>query len=241
MPVHVGDRAVTRTPLRPTGRIEVAGQLYDARSEREFIDAGVACIILRGEFRNLIVRPVQPEDSAPSLEKIGQPIDTHIFERTAKEVEEAHRRSENERLAPWQRWVSGLISAMSLGGAFGIGSATMAWLLGKFGDQGSEPKMVALLLGLITLIGIVWGLFLFIIQYEILPILSVVLDEELRPSFIVVFCGLVGTVIGAWPSRPDMHWNELIVPGLIGAIAGFVVGIPIAGMVQMVMRKPMQR
>lgn len=242
MSVHIGDRAITRTPLRPMGRVEVGGQLYDARSEREFIDANVPCLILRGEFRNLIVRPLSNDEPTPELPNMGQALPGHIFERTAGEVAEAHRRSENERMAPWQRLTAGIIAAASLGGAFGIGASTMAWLLGKFGEQGSDPAHVALMLGVTTLTGISWALFLFMVQYIIMPIVSILFVtlkvgvEELRPSFIVVFFGMVGCLIGAWPSEAGMRWQELAMSGAIGTAISFMVGLVIAGVVHIIMR-----
>ena len=243
MPVHIGDRAITRTPFRPTGRVEVEGQLYDARSEREFIDANVPCLIIRGEFRNLIVRELLSDEPVPELPNMGQELIRHIFDQTAQEVAEAHKRSENERMAPWQRWTAGIIAAVSLGGAFGIATSTMAWLLGKLGEQGNDPRHVALILGGTTAVGIGWALFLFMVQYVIMPIVSIIFlmldlgEEQLRPSFIVVFCAMVGSVIGAWPSEPGMRWQELLTPGLIGAGVSFVGGLFIAGTVQSAMRR----
>ena len=231
MSVHIGDRAITRTQLRPTGRVEIDGQLYDARSERDFIEPNVTCVVLRGEFRNVIVRPLLNDNVSSELPNMGEVLPGHIFERTASEVAEAHHRFENERMAPWQRWLAGSIAAISLGGAFGIGSATMAWLLGKLGEHGSDPTHVALILGGTTLVGIGWALCLFMVQYVILPIVS------MRPSFIVVFCGMVGCVVGAWPSSVVSRWQELAISGLIGTGIMFAVGFIIAAVVQRFMNR----
>lgn len=54
---HVGRAAIASTPLRPSGKIEVDGELLDAVSIAGFIESGTAVDIVRHENAQLYVRP----------------------------------------------------------------------------------------------------------------------------------------------------------------------------------------
>ena len=57
-PIRVGDRGVTVTTLRPTGRVRLAttGGKVDVRSDRGWIDVGAEVVFVRREGFDLIVR-----------------------------------------------------------------------------------------------------------------------------------------------------------------------------------------
>jgi membrane-bound serine protease (ClpP class) len=52
----VGKTGRTESILRPTGRIVVDGRRYDARTEEEFLDAGVEVTILKARGSDVVVR-----------------------------------------------------------------------------------------------------------------------------------------------------------------------------------------
>jgi len=52
----IGAKGITKTTLRPTGKVEIAGERYDARAEISFIETGVAIEVVGQERFELIVR-----------------------------------------------------------------------------------------------------------------------------------------------------------------------------------------
>ncbi len=52
----LGKKAMAKTSLRPTGKVEIEGARYDARAESGFIDAGTAVEVVGQERFELIVR-----------------------------------------------------------------------------------------------------------------------------------------------------------------------------------------
>ncbi len=56
----VGRRGVTRTVLRPSGRIEIEGEIYDAYTRGDYIDPGVEVEVISEEGTSLKVRKVNP-------------------------------------------------------------------------------------------------------------------------------------------------------------------------------------
>lgn len=54
----VGRRGVTRTVLRPSGRIEIDGEIYDAYTRGDYIDAGTEIEVISEEGTSLKVRKI---------------------------------------------------------------------------------------------------------------------------------------------------------------------------------------
>ena len=57
----VGKQGVAETALRPSGRVRVDGDLYDAMAEADVIDRGTPVEVVRAQFGELIVRPAKGE------------------------------------------------------------------------------------------------------------------------------------------------------------------------------------
>jgi membrane-bound serine protease (ClpP class) len=55
LPVRAGDQGRALTALRPVGRAEIGGEVYDARTEGDFLAAGTPVVTLRVEGRELVV------------------------------------------------------------------------------------------------------------------------------------------------------------------------------------------
>ncbi|HED53088.1 MAG TPA: hypothetical protein ENJ00_02670 [Phycisphaerales bacterium] len=60
----VGRDAVAHSPLRPSGRIELDGQLYDAMSAFGIIDSGTRVRVVRAESWQVVVEPTESSGSA---------------------------------------------------------------------------------------------------------------------------------------------------------------------------------
>ncbi|TAH35062.1 MAG: hypothetical protein EYC70_14850 [Planctomycetota bacterium] len=57
--VAPGDPGVALTPLRPAGRVEIAGAPFDARSTGGFVPSGATVRVVRREGASLLVTPVE--------------------------------------------------------------------------------------------------------------------------------------------------------------------------------------
>ncbi len=55
----VGAQGEARTPLRPSGSVEIAGRLVDVVSEGLFIDAGTRVQVTRVEGARVVVEPIR--------------------------------------------------------------------------------------------------------------------------------------------------------------------------------------
>lgn len=55
-PIHPGTIGKSIGPLRPSGQVEIHGQMHNARSEMEWIDSGKQVVVTRRQADNLIVR-----------------------------------------------------------------------------------------------------------------------------------------------------------------------------------------
>jgi membrane-bound serine protease (ClpP class) len=53
---YVGSRAVAHTPLRPAGKIEIAGTYVDAVTDAEFVDAGTAVEVVEVSGNRVVVK-----------------------------------------------------------------------------------------------------------------------------------------------------------------------------------------
>jgi membrane-bound serine protease (ClpP class) len=58
LPVRAGDQGRALTALRPIGRAEIGGEVYDARTEGDFLSAGTALVALRVEGGEVVVEQV---------------------------------------------------------------------------------------------------------------------------------------------------------------------------------------
>ena len=56
-----GREAVTATPLRPAGQVQLEGQRYNAASGGEFLEKGTRVLVTGAEGDHLTVRRVDPE------------------------------------------------------------------------------------------------------------------------------------------------------------------------------------
>ena len=56
-----GREAVTATPLRPAGQVQLEGQRYNAASGGEFLEKGIRVLVTGAEGDHLTVRRVDPE------------------------------------------------------------------------------------------------------------------------------------------------------------------------------------
>lgn len=56
LPVRAGDRGRAVSALRPVGRAEIGGEVYDARTEGDFVASGVAVEVLRAEGSEVVVQ-----------------------------------------------------------------------------------------------------------------------------------------------------------------------------------------
>ncbi len=54
----IGTRAVAMTELRPSGKIQIATHLYDALSDREFIEKGALLLVVRHEGQKIVVKKI---------------------------------------------------------------------------------------------------------------------------------------------------------------------------------------
>ncbi|MCF7851761.1 MAG: hypothetical protein K9M07_00800 [Simkaniaceae bacterium] len=57
--VHSGEVGVAQTILKPSGKVEIAGLIYDAVTEGQFLEKGEKIIVLRQEGEKLVVKRIQ--------------------------------------------------------------------------------------------------------------------------------------------------------------------------------------
>jgi len=58
---HEGDLGETMTPLRPSGKVHIGDNLFDAISQGKFLDSHTAIEVIRTEGSKVVVRPIQEE------------------------------------------------------------------------------------------------------------------------------------------------------------------------------------
>jgi len=58
-----GKRGITQSVLRPVGKVRIEGSVYDARTERAFIDSGVEIAVIRTCGTDVVVRTVNDNDN----------------------------------------------------------------------------------------------------------------------------------------------------------------------------------
>ncbi|AVX20019.1 MULTISPECIES: NfeD family protein [Carboxydocella] len=56
----VGKSGLTLTPLRPAGKVEIAGQVVDVVSEGEYLPGGVKVTVIKVEGQRIVVRKEKP-------------------------------------------------------------------------------------------------------------------------------------------------------------------------------------
>jgi hypothetical protein len=125
--VRVGDLAKALTALSPSGLIELDGARLDARSEREFVPAGAAVVVLRGDPTGYVVREVGPDKPVPTLPNAGAEITRPEFMRNRAEVRAAAARDEAELRRRWRATTGARLLATGLvGSAVGAGDSLLA-------------------------------------------------------------------------------------------------------------------
>lgn len=215
MAIHVGAIGRALSPMSPSGSVEIDGVRHDARSDGQFIDAGSAVIVLRGDPTGYVVRKLEPGQPVPQLPNHGEPIFKAEFQRNSAEVAEAERQERLERHRQQRQALKyGVVAAGSLGALVGLSSGGLGWYFRWAGV--TEPVYLALLLGGSLVLGAVWGVVLFLsISWGGALLGSLEGDVAFAPSFVVVFVALVGAAVGFW-----WHFST----GDVGTIALWSVG-----------------
>ena len=65
----VGKRGVTLSMLRPTGKVEIDGDRYDALTTGEFTDPGVTIVVAGIESNQLVVETASEDEYAPGADQ----------------------------------------------------------------------------------------------------------------------------------------------------------------------------
>ncbi|TWU02647.1 MFS transporter [Stieleria varia] len=171
----IGDRAMTRGPLKPGGQIRVGELCFAARSQGEWIDSNSEVEIIGGNMEQVLVRPVEPD--AVEVAARGRPLP---------------RKGENLSSAPIQAppsWVE-TIRADWLGGVGGAIAALMIW----FGGQSFSPMAIS-----VPVAGFVCGWLFrkFVgIPAEMAGPYSDHRSVALGLAFVISFVTLLGAVVG---------------------------------------------
>ena len=127
MSIRVGDVGRAVTMLAPSGKIEIDGVKFDARSDGSVIEAGSMVVVLRGDPTGYVVCLHVP-GSRP-LPNHGEPIRKGDVHLSAKEAATAENNEERLRQAELRAEMRrGSMWSALLGALAGAGSAH-TWLV----------------------------------------------------------------------------------------------------------------
>lgn len=216
MALHVGDRGIAMTALRPQGLVRISGDKHDARSEHGYIEAESEVVVVNGDHLGLVVRRVEPGESV-ALPDHGREVYGSFGERVAAEGE----REEAERI----RWESarrryGFIA----GGLLGFVAASIGVaLLWEWIREGSAPWAIAV--GVIAG-GAAWGVCLF---RGLDTALREIGGDYWRFTTVSACLGLAGGTAGAVLAIPSVGliWGVAVA---VGATITLAVIAPAIGM-----------
>jgi hypothetical protein len=221
--VQIGDRGRAGTPMSPQGKVEIAGDRHDARSDGRFIDAGREIIVVAADHLGLIVREIEPGQEPPFLSNAGQPARVASWHKTGAEVDRQLRREEalQRRKQSIEHRYGSRIGA-GLGGLAGI--LTVCFGFGQAGVEAGSIQYTHILAG-VALLGAVLGFGIF---WAIHSFLLGAKRDYRNMSLVVLVLSLAGAVGGALFG--DAHWGLL--GGAIWAFLGaLALGALIPGVV----------
>jgi hypothetical protein len=216
MTVRIGDRGQTLTGLGPSGKVQIGGETFDARSEFGFIPAGTPCVVVRGDLSAPIVRAIDPDHEPEPLPHQGEEANRKgEAQRMTVDVAEVERQDRlAARKAELHRLGAGVIAAASLGAMVGLAGAGVgpffAWV------PAEDPVKLSLLLAGGLAAGMAWSVAWFFLLGALGRIVGGS-QSVFAPSFLSLFALLIGTAIGAWSGYLDGGWEEMIATSLIWA------------------------
>lgn len=205
--------------MSPQGKVGIGGNRHDARSDGRWIDAGREVIVIAADHLGLIVREIEPGQSAPTLPNYGEPARVASWHKTSSQVERQLQREqalERRKQSIEHRYGSRI--GAGLGGLAGI--LTVIFGFGQADVAAGELQYTHLLAGA-ALVGLLLGLGIF---WAIHSFLLGARRDYRNMSLVVLVLSLGGAVGGALFG--DSHWG--LTGGLTWAFLGTLAlgGLP---------------
>ena len=197
--IRIGDRGMTRGPLKPAGQIRVRDRMLNAMSNGEWIDSDTEVEIVGGSEDRVLVQPVHKNH--PQLTSYGQPL-------------AAQRQESSEPLEAPPAWIE-RINPLKAGIVVGVIIGFVVWL------QGTPLSLSALS---VPLAGVISGwVFRRLVA---IPAEAVGPRSDHRPfanavAFGVCFTTIVGAFIGFGVSGTFLGTSLGLVIGTV--TAGIVI------------------
>jgi hypothetical protein len=104
MRVRIGTIGRTASPLHPSGKVELAGQLHDARTQGLPLEADTPVVVIGGDSFGLLVRAIQPGEE-PRVENSGKSVLTFAEGMKADEVKQQALRAHERRMLRRQEFM----------------------------------------------------------------------------------------------------------------------------------------
>lgn len=203
--IRIGDRGRAATLLCPSGKVSIAGEMHEGRSEGDPIDADREVIVIGGDTFGLVVREVATGATASALKGQGRLIRTF---REKLAIESAHQESEVAQEIAEERQNRNVLSGVGLALGFLFSVGVLMWQ----GDAGAIEAFVVLGLSVSAGLGVA----------RYVEFLEKQLGDPVFPGIGAV----LGAVFGAFVGVPLLG----LIPGVLFAFAVAFIASTVAAL-----------